>query len=106
MHVSGSTLPTQNLTAIPKASEKEPPKWMISSLSWVTKTESAFKQSYSDGFDASQWLWYPLGRHKISKGKAQTYSVEADNAELRHDLARIARKSRCFLEAFTLLNAH
>ena len=25
-----------------------------------------------------------------------TYSVEADKAELRHDLARLARKARCF----------
>jgi NAD(P)H-dependent FMN reductase len=32
----------------------------------------------------------------ISKGKADTYSVEVDNAELRHYLARLARQSRCF----------
>lgn len=29
-------------------------------------------------------------------GKADTYSVEGDNAEFRHYLARLARKSRCF----------
>ena len=28
--------------------------------------------------------------------KSQTYSVEGDNAELRHYLARLGRKSRCF----------
>jgi IS1 family transposase len=28
--------------------------------------------------------------------KSQTYSVEADNAELRPYLARLARRSRCF----------
>src|SRR5437870_11444749 len=28
--------------------------------------------------------------------KSETYSVEADNAELRHYLARLARRSRCF----------
>lgn len=28
--------------------------------------------------------------------KANTFSVEADNAELRHYLARLARSSRCF----------
>jgi hypothetical protein len=28
--------------------------------------------------------------------KSQTYSVEGDNAELRHYLARLVRKSRCF----------
>ena len=51
------------------------------------------KQYDSDGLDAYQWLWYHLGRYEVSKGKADTYSVEADNAELRHYLAR---KSRCF----------
>ena len=31
-----------------------------------------------------------MGRYELSKGKADTYSVEADHAELRHDLARLA----------------
>ena len=51
------------------------------------------KWYYSDGFDAYQWLWYHFGRYEISKGKAETYSVEANNAELRHYLARLARTS-------------
>lgn len=54
------------------------------------------KWYYSDGFDAYQWLWYHFGRYAVSEGKAGTYSVEADNAELRHYLARLARRSRCF----------
>lgn len=54
------------------------------------------KWYYSDGFDAYQWLWYHLGRYEVSQGKSETYSVEGDNAELRHCLARRARKSRCF----------
>jgi len=37
-----------------------------------------------------------LGTYEVLKGKADTYSVEADNAELRHYLTRLARKSRCF----------
>lgn len=28
--------------------------------------------------------------------KSQTYSVEGNNAELRHYLARLTRRSRCF----------
>lgn len=51
------------------------------------------KWYYSDGFDAYAHLWYHLGRYEASEGKFDTYSVEADNAELRHYLAR---KSRCF----------
>jgi IS1 family transposase len=54
------------------------------------------KWYYSDGFDAYQWLWYHFGRYEVSAGKSETYSVEGDNAELRHYLARLARKSRCF----------
>ncbi len=54
------------------------------------------KWYYSDGFDAYQWLWYHFGRYETSIGKTDTYSVEAANAELRHYLARLARKSRCF----------
>ena len=41
-------------------------------------------------------LWYHLGQYQVSQGQSDTYSVEADNAELRHDLARLARSSRCF----------
>ncbi len=54
------------------------------------------KWYFSDGFDAYQWLWYHFERFDVSKGKSETYSVEADNAELRHYLARLARRSRCF----------
>jgi len=54
------------------------------------------KWYFSDGFDAYSRLWYHYGRYEVSKWKNDTYSVEADNAELRHYLARLARKSRCF----------
>jgi insertion element IS1 protein InsB len=54
------------------------------------------KWYYSDGFDAYQWLWYHLGRYEVSLGKSETYSVEGDNSKLRHYLARLARRSRCF----------
>ena len=158
--VSESTRPIQNLMAIPKACEKEPPKcmWMAATcgelpaiwrfhlkpsrcgwpkqqrhcpmrlfqrkskkrngwnlllhwwqknriymltavdrktrciLGWAvvwTRTKEAIqdvvdhapkaKLYYSDGFDAYQWLWYHFGKYEISKGKAATYSVEADN---------------------------
>ena len=54
------------------------------------------KQYYSDAFEAYDHLWYHYGRYEVSHGKADTYSVEGDNAELRHYLARLARRSRCF----------
>ena len=42
------------------------------------------KWYYSDGFDAYARLWYHFGRYEVSEGKVDTYSVEGDNAELRH----------------------
>ncbi len=54
------------------------------------------RQYYSDAFEAYDRLWYHLGRYQVSEGKTDTYSVEGDNAELRHYLARLARSSRCF----------
>lgn len=35
--------------------------------------------------------------------KSQTYQVEGDNAELRHYLARLARRSRCFSRSLKAL---
>jgi IS1 family transposase len=51
------------------------------------------KHYFSDAFDAYERLWYPYGHCEVSDGKTDTYSVEGDNAELRHYLAR---RSRCF----------
>ncbi len=51
---------------------------------------------FSDGLDTYTRLWYHGGYYQVSDGKTETYAVEADNAELRHYLARLARSSRCF----------
>jgi hypothetical protein len=50
---------------------------------------------YSDAFQVYEPLIYP-GIHTMMHDKSQTYSVEGDNAELRHYLARLVRRSRCF----------
>jgi IS1 family transposase len=54
------------------------------------------KWYFSDAFDAYDHLWYHYGKYEVLQGKNDTYSVEGDNAELRHYLARLARRSRCF----------
>jgi len=41
--------------------------------------------------------------HLSLPNKSQTYAVEADTAELRHSLARLARKSRCFSRSLRAL---
>jgi IS1 family transposase len=50
---------------------------------------------YSDAFNTYRELcWW--GEHTVMYDKSQTYSVEAVNADLRHYLARLSRRSRCF----------
>ena len=51
---------------------------------------------FSDAFGVYARLIYDPGHYQAMSDKSQTYAVEADNAELRHYLARLARKSRCF----------
>jgi IS1 family transposase len=54
------------------------------------------QQHFSDEFSTYQTLIYDPGQHQAVSDKSQTYSVGGDNADLRHDLARLARRSRCF----------
>jgi insertion element IS1 protein InsB len=51
---------------------------------------------FSDGYEVYRTLLYRQGQHAVAPGKSETYSVEGDNADLRHYLARLGRKSRCF----------
>ena len=61
---------------------------------------------FSDAFPTYGSLVYYPGKYAVSDGKTDTYSVEGDNAELRHYLARLARRSRCFSRCpFALCNA-
>ena len=53
-------------------------------------------QYYSDAWIAYENVVYSPGQHQGLPNKTQTYSVEANNAELRQYLARLARTSRCF----------
>lgn len=51
---------------------------------------------YSDACPTYLALVYAPGIHIALPNKSQTYRVEGMNAELRHYLARLARRSRCF----------
>lgn len=62
-------------------------------------------QYYSEAFTLYQALIYSPGQHQAVADKSQTYSVEADNAALRHYLARLARRSRCFSRCMQALRA-
>ena len=51
---------------------------------------------YSDACPTYLALVYAPAIHVALPNKSQTYRVEGVNAELRHYLARLARRSRCF----------
>ena len=57
---------------------------------------------FSDAFNTYRELcWW--GEHASMYDKSETYSVEGDNAELRHYLARLTRRSRCFSKCIEAL---
>jgi hypothetical protein len=57
---------------------------------------------FSDAFNTYRELcWW--GEHASMYDKSQTYSVEGDNAEFRHYLARLTRRSRCFSKCINAL---
>lgn len=58
---------------------------------------------FSDDFSTYSALIYTPGSHISMLNKSQTYRVEGDNAELRHYLARLARRSRCFSRSVAAL---
>ena len=53
-------------------------------------------QYCTDGLSTYLALNYHTGLHLVADGKSQTYSVEGGNADLRHYLTRLSKKSRCF----------
>ena len=58
------------------------------------------KQYYSDMFYYYSLLDYYPAKHRSLNNKSQTYSVESVNADLRHYLRRLARRSKCFSRSF------
>lgn len=68
--------------------------------------ETPAHQYYSDEFPLYDSLTYRKGYHLSLPDKSETYSVEGGNADLRHYLTRLARKSRCFSRCLHWLNRH
>lgn len=59
---------------------------------------------YSDLFATYKALIYTPGTHTPMPDKSETYRVEGVNAELRHYLARLRRKTRCFSKCVKALH--
>ena len=51
---------------------------------------------FSDGCASYDELVYGAASYQAVQDKIETYSVQGGNADLRHYLARLARKTRCF----------
>lgn len=51
---------------------------------------------YSDDYEGYKTVLYWPAIHHPMKDKSETYTVEGTNADLRHYLARLRRRSRCF----------
>jgi len=56
-------------------------------------------QFCSDGYAAYRQVNYRRSRHLVAHGKSQTYSVEANNAELRCFVSQLARRTRGFAKS-------
>lgn len=65
-------------------------------LQQLVDTAPAAAYYFSDLFATYRNLIYSPGRYTPMPDKSETYRVEGDNAEMRHYLARLARRSRCF----------
>lgn len=51
---------------------------------------------YGDDYQGYKTVLHSPAIHHPMKDKSQTYLVEGSNADLRHYLARLRRRSRCF----------
>jgi IS1 family transposase len=77
--------------------------------SWIAMQQfvdrlPAAKRYCSDGLAVYQeLLWPPESVHVLSKGKEETYTIEGINADIRHYLGRLHKKSRCFSRCWQAL---
>lgn len=60
-------------------------------------------QFCSDGYPGYEAVNYHRSRHLVARGKSQTYSVEANNAELRCFVSQLVRRTRAFAKKFERL---
>ena len=91
------------MSCTPSSPKKEPP-YLLTCVDWATRCIRGFgvvwnrdgevvqqimdaappaHRSFSDGFATSAQLTYS-GTHAVAPGKSETFSVEGDNAEMRH----------------------
>lgn len=63
------------------------------------------KRYYSDGYTGYKDIVYPGQYLRNVRNKSETYTVEGVNADLRHYIPLLARRSRCFARKLETLQA-
>ena len=63
------------------------------------------KKYYTDGWSGYVDVVYPGCHIQNSRDKSDTYTVESVNADLRHYIPILARRSRCFARSLETLRA-
>ena len=71
----------------------------------LVQTSPHAKQYFSDGYQGYKNVDYPGHFTQNSVDKSDTYTVESCNADLRHYIPTLARRSRCFPRKIENLNA-
>ena len=78
----------------------------VDSIQRLVDTSLPARLYYSDQFAAyHEVVYFDSQTHFSMPNKSQTYSVEGVNADLRHYLARLHRRSRCFSRSLIALIA-
>ena len=75
----------------------------VDTLQAVVDQAPQARAYYSDGFATYRDLVYGEAHYTAMPNKSQTYTVEGGNADLRHYLARLGRRSRCFSRCLAAL---
>jgi len=71
----------------------------------LVQTSPHAQQYFSDGFQGYKYVDFPNHFVQNCENKDDTYTVEGSNADLRHFVPTLKRKSRCFPRKIENLNA-
>ncbi len=75
------------------------------SIQRMVDTAPEASSYYSDGWTGYTDVIYPGRCHQNAYDKSDTYTVEGVNADLRHYIPLLARRSRCFARRLETLRA-
>jgi insertion element IS1 protein InsB len=71
----------------------------------IVDSVPAFEKNYTDGGGVYLDIVFGGAHKRNVHNKNDTYTIEGTNADLRHYIAGLRRKSRCFFRSFETLKA-